>query len=183
MITKRCVLKEGDEFGFLIVKDYDKGCYICECECGNIVKTRSWTLKTGRTKSCGCKQEHFRQERVKKNEFKGIKNDLYRNYKSSAKRRGYSFELTKEEFLTIISHNCYYCGASPSMTYTYGSGNTLTDYTEYRYNGVDRVDNKIGYINDNVVSCCKICNNSKASLSINEWHEWIDRIHKYKQST
>jgi len=65
------------------------------------------------------------------------------------------------------------------MTYTWGAGISETDYSQFKYNGVDRVDNTVGYTLDNCVSCCKICNNSKATLTLDEWKDWIERVHKY----
>ena len=51
----------GQVFGRLTVierdksVDSDKGAYwICQCECGNIVSVKSYSLRSGATKSCGC---------------------------------------------------------------------------------------------------------------------------------
>ena len=67
------------------------------------------------------------------------------------------------------------------MVYKYGrskSDNKIYDiYNDHKYNGVDRVDNSLGYIKENCVACCKICNNAKSTLSISEWQEWIIRVH------
>lgn len=53
--------KPGDKFGLLTVikksdkKDRTKNHYFeCRCECGNIILTRSFNLREGSTKSCGC---------------------------------------------------------------------------------------------------------------------------------
>ena len=62
------------------------------------------------------------------------------------------------------------------MLYKYGRGSAALDYGDFKYNGVDRVDNTIGYNNDNVVPCCKICNNSKATMTIEEWILWLQKI-------
>lgn len=51
------------------------------------------------------------------------------------------------------------------------------EYDEFKYNGVDRVDNSIGYTDDNCVSCCKICNNSKSALDLSEWKKWIEKVY------
>lgn len=50
----------GQRFGRLVAinaKEKDKyGAYLwtCQCDCGNVIKSYSWDLKNGRTKSCGC---------------------------------------------------------------------------------------------------------------------------------
>lgn len=181
MITNKCVLKEGDRLNYLTVVDYnnEKKRYICRCDCGTITEQRTWAIKSGKVKSCGCMMETLRAERVAKSNFKSIKNNLYKLYKAAAKRRGYEFGLTKERYTELILQNCHYCGVEPNMTFTYGQGASLTDYSEFKYHGVDRIDNNIGYIEGNVVPCCKICNNSKSTLTLEEWIQWIQRVNHY----
>lgn len=53
------------------------------------------------------------------------------------------WSLTFEEYVTVVSKPCAYCGFPPELKT--GSG-------------LDRKDNTRGYHLDNVVSCCKICN-------------------------
>lgn len=174
--------KKGDVVNYWTIKEYDpiNKKYICICICGNESKVSSSSL--GRvSKSCGCMQKEKRIKSIKENGFISIKNKIYDNYKRSALKRNYSFELTKEEFNIITSQKCYYCKSEPNMIYKYGrskSDNEIYNiYNEYRYNGVDRVDNSLGYIKENCVACCKICNNAKSTLSISEWQEWIIRVH------
>jgi hypothetical protein len=45
-------------------------------------------------------------------------------------------------------------------------------------NGIDRLDNTIGYIEGNVVSCCDICNYSKHTKGYIEFLSWIDKVYK-----
>ncbi len=53
----------------------------------------------------------------------------------------------------------------------------------FKYNGVDRIDNAIGYTKENCVPCCAICNNSKSTLSLKDWLEWIERISTFQIKT
>lgn len=55
----------GQQYGFLTVlyRGQDKICgkrkivtWVCQCKCGNLITTRSDSLRNGHTKSCGCKQ-------------------------------------------------------------------------------------------------------------------------------
>lgn len=73
----------------------------------------------------------------------------YSEYKSSAKIRGFTFDLTKKEFLKAIKQKCYYCGLSGF--------------------GIDRVDSSMGYIKSNIVSSCSMCNYMKRSYSKEEF--------------
>ena len=51
--------------------------------------------------------------------------------------------------------------------------------TEYKYNGIDRVDNKIGYELDNCVSCCIKCNKAKSYFGQDEFLNHIKKIYKH----
>lgn len=71
----------------------------------------------------------------------------YSASKSLAIKRGYVWELSREEYYSVIESNaCIYDGESLPPT---GSG-------------LDRKDNDIGYTLDNVVPCCTRCNTIKS---------------------
>jgi hypothetical protein len=72
-------------------------------------------------------------------------------YKYGAKKRGKSFELEPEMFDFIISKECYLCGKVNS---------------ENHQNGIDRIDNNIGYFFDNCLACCGECNKMKRILEL-----------------
>jgi len=110
-------IKNGEKFYYLTVIGYDskKKLYICRCDCGNITYSRSWSLKKGKHKSCGCKLSLYRANKIIDNNFNTIKYRIYYNYKRAAKKRGYKFELTKKEFYKLIDSNCYYCNNEPNM--------------------------------------------------------------------
>jgi hypothetical protein len=42
---------------------------------------------------------------------------------------------------------------------------------------MDRVDNSLGYVIDNVVSCCEMCNLAKKDFSREEFESWVRRVH------
>ena len=102
----------------------------------------------------------------------GIIKDIFRNYKSAAKRRNIEFELLLEDFRILIESPCFYCKETNSLS-PYGYHKKST----FRYNGVDRVNNNVGYTIENVVPCCKICNNSKSTLNTEEFKIWITKIY------
>lgn len=98
-----------------------------------------------------------------------------RNYKHiCAKSRGLEFTLTDDELDTLFSGKCFYCDSPPS--------NKIRAKTPHGplqvfvYNGIDRVDNKRGYVIDNVVSACNICNRAKGDMSQQEFMYWIERL-------
>ena len=65
----------------------------------------------------------------------------------SAGRRGWSWELSFETWLSIAEQPCVYCGYPPAAGRTGG--------------GLDRKDSARGYEVDNVVPCCTECNLAK----------------------
>ena len=82
-------------------------------------------------------------------------NMLISIYKSNAKKRKISYELSYDEFVSIINEPCAYCGDA--------NENILkkAKYEDFPYTGIDRVDNSLGYVKENTVPCCEFCNRAK----------------------
>ena len=96
-------------------------------------------------------------------------NKLFRNYKNTAKKSGRIFELTIDEFKSITSSSCHYCGSSPSSLMRCNRYDTGPKWGEYMFNGIDRMDNDLGYILTNSAPCCWRCNRTFGDLfSYNE---------------
>lgn len=154
--------------------------YECRCECGQIKKVQSNTLKSGQTKSCGC----LHKETVRLNEKKrtigygvAAANGVILMYKQAAKDRNLDWALTKDEAIQLMSKECYYCGAAPTQRKI-----TASDTGIYIHNGIDRVNNSIGYILTNCVPCCKFCNYAKRNVTKDEFFAHIKRIYdKHKE--
>lgn len=135
------------------------------CDCGNISVHEASRVKRGEIISCGC-------SRRVDDEQKALTRVLFSDYKAGAKNRSLTFNLTIEEFTTLINKNCFYCGVEPREQFRKFKG---------RANGVDRIDSSIGYNLLNVRPCCKICNLAKKDLSDSEFLEWIDRLVKHNE--
>ncbi len=105
------------------------------------------------------------------------KRRLLGDYISSAKERNKEFALSEEQFYWLVKQNCHYCGSEPLAKKRNKFG-----YGDYIYNGIDRVDNNIGYTFDNCVSCCKFCNKAKSTYELNEFIEWIKRVKNFNLS-
>lgn len=136
---------------------------LCRCDCGTekIVLSKSLGAeKNQRSTSCGC----FQKERVKKALFLGKEvaalNQYFSIYKSSAKLRDMKFKLTKFEFKNLIFKRCYYCNSPPSERKIYSTGDLI------KVNGIDRIDNTKGYIINNCVPCCIVCNKIKGRVTM-----------------
>lgn len=101
---------------------------------------------------------------------------LYNNLRSACKRVNRSFELTLEHAFDLYSSNCYYCNREPSNVYTHGGINKFKVY----YNGIDRINNNLGYQKTNVVSCCFKCNRAKMNLDQKEFYTLISDIYRFR---
>lgn len=86
---------------------------------------------------------------------------LFSLYKKSAKKRGLSFTITYDQFVSLIFQACLYCGHKPISP---------------DRNGLDRVDNELGYEIDNVVPCCHPCNSMKGKRTVDDFVSRCNRI-------
>lgn len=181
-----------------------KTVWVCECQCERktIKPVFASSLKDGSSKSCGCERlkaidllsdskihkrdennniiskrcsrcgewlslDNFWKSSYRKdgycNECKNCyyttKEGRYNMYKKGAKARDMEFSLSKEEFYKITEQPCYYCG----------------DFTK-GYNGIDRYNSKIGYIKENCVPCCEICNRMKLDYNVSDWLAHMSKI-------
>lgn len=96
----------------------------------------------------------------KKNAYKKTPRGRFIKYNENARLRGYEFTLQIEFFSNLINGNCHYCGLKTA-------------------NGIDRIDNTKGYIESNVISCCKICNTMKMALSYEDFKKHIKNIYNH----
>ena len=173
--------RTGLRYGRLIVlkcegKD-DKGRYLwlCRCDCGNEKIIVGDYLSSGRVKSCGClKEEHlknigfqFRGEEDRENAILKLE---YSHLKKRHKRKKMVGEVIDfDTFKSLVKQPCKYCGMKYSKTLRDRVDKNFT----LKINGIDRIDNRIGYTKENSVPCCKICNFAKHTMNENEFYEWI----------
>lgn len=78
----------------------------------------------------------------------------YNKYRNDAQCRNLPFELSREYFDGLIKEQCYLCKRCPNENST---------------NGVDRVDNNLGYTNDNCRPCCGNCNILKKIFPLDDF--------------
>lgn len=145
--------------------------WLCVCDCGNEVIAAGADLVRGHTKSCGCMRNGPRGGYVAGD---AAWNKAFRTYQQNARTRDLSWDLSLADFKRLASLTCFYCGAAPSMTMkgSPGSGDCI-------YNGLDRIDNTLGYSLANVITACKICNHAKRDLSYDDFLAWIARLTEY----
>jgi len=197
MKQSKSILNPGTKFGLLTVINYSytknegkrgsRRIYLCRCECGKEKEIVGCYLTTGNTRSCGhlqtigirkaiqAKQKIFIKKKQTPEQI--LRNEKFAVYKAGAKRRNLDFKLTKEEFYKLIFNNCFYCNSIPNNIHKFHRGkHTL------KYNGIDRKHNNIGYIIENCVTCCTICNTAKSNLSFYDWFVYLNNLVAYRRS-
>ena len=86
----------------------------------------------------------------------------YRSVKGNAKRRSYCFELSLEQYQSIIEQPCSYCGEHEKRI------------------GVDRMDNTKGYTPENSTPCCTTCNMMKKAMTVSDFLEHTLKITNFR---
>ena len=146
------------------------------CVCGNLIVRNTGSIP----ESCGCENvkrlKKQAENRILPNN-QSFKNKLFERYKKDAIRRNLIFKLSRNQFETFLDKDCHYCGSPPSnemlTTLVENKNNSRT----FKHSGIDRCINSIGYILNNCVPCCFICNKMKMTL---DYGTFINHISKIK---
>lgn len=146
-----------------------------KCVCGEIQVCRCEAIKSGITRSCGCKTKDLISESEMLPGNEATINTIEKWYKTNAKKRNLEWQLSRKDFENLIFGNCKYCEEIPQSRDIFISGRKRRKKT-IASNGIDRVNNEKGYNIGNCVSCCQTCNRSKKDLTLEEWMSWINRI-------
>lgn len=184
----------GKRFGRWLVlsrgenKNRNHSSWNCLCVCGTKKNVLGAILKNGHSKSCGCLNRDVARSRFIdyykthssycKKEF-GVStfNNLYSKYKKGANSRKLVFDLKTNDFKKLTGSNCYYCGQEPKTIEKSRHNNG-----DYIYNGIDRVDNTLGYVENNCVSCCELCNRMKHVLNKDVFITHVKKISNFQDN-
>lgn len=173
------LVKTGAKIGFLTMiepcgkKDTVCKKWLCRCDCGNTVqKSRTQLVNRPDLADCGCKTEwpNIRRSYGTNKDTNGVLDRHTSVFVRKAKERGLEVSLTKSQIETLFLGDCYYCGAVPSQT---KDARSLMSATR---NGIDRINNSIGYVDGNCVSCCYPCNWSKRDGTMEDFIERCKKI-------
>lgn len=143
----------------------------CVCDCGNTRVVSGRNLVNGKTISCGCYRREFIRSNQKPHGHSLLKRE-FSNYKRGAISRARVWGLSFERFKELSLDKCYYCGSSDSKL-------LKRDRQSLRCNGIDRLENHLGYIEGNVVACCSPCNYLKLDRDHDEFLLLIESIYKH----
>src|ERR1700678_4464715 len=145
--------------------------WLMKCGCGKefIRSGKGFGKGNGACAECSHKLGCVKRE---KDPYLTIIKTIFTDYKLGAKRRKLSFSLSLQEFIAFIKQECYYCGDLATNKWKHRvRGHILI------YNGIDRINNSKGYVANNCVSCCKICNIMKMTLGQEEFYAHIEKIY------
>lgn len=114
-------------------------------------------------------------------EFKKVSSEestlkhLYSGVKGRRRSKERGFDLSFDQFKELVTSKCHYCGSNGyvSKGHREWSANVLV-------NGLDRVDSSRGYLYNNVVPCCRVCNSAKSDMTYKEFIDWIDAMINYR---
>lgn len=163
--------------GSIIKNGRSKVYWTCICDCGVSRDIMGESLVSGNTTACGCvrKENAFRLKAYNKlPDGEASFNSLYKALCIRAGKKQIELQISKEEFKILTKKNCYYCGVPPQQSHSNRIGST-----QYVYNGLDRIDNSLGYTLNNVVPCCGRCNRMKGILTQDFFIKHVIKIQKY----
>lgn len=181
----------GLQFGKLTVVSrgpntrHNKPTWNVECSCGGTKTVSAAHLKNGTTKSCGCSRQEFMLyagEVRRRNRPAGQSaiTELIGRYSNRANQANRKFKLTREQFISIVTSNCHYCGIVPVQLVW---NNWKSRYNEgFTYNGIDRKENNKGYTVSNSLPCCAVCNYAKSSMTYDEFLNYLSRVVVFRGS-
>jgi 5-methylcytosine-specific restriction endonuclease McrA len=149
----------------------------CECKCGEIVKVSSAGLLKNKINAC---KKCTALSRKSLDRTPILKHRIYKHYHFRSKKKNIPFDISFEKFTYLSDQPCHYCGLKNSNLSTERTykGKKVTDAVVF-YNGLDRIDNNKGYTEDNIYTCCQICNYAKNNMSLEQFELWLTQTYNY----
>lgn len=148
-------------------KPYKHYIYIITVKCLRCGHTMQTTWNSFRSKSrsksvsCqNCKGFYVKERFKRKTGFDKNIRLRFANIKGGAKKRNIFFDLTDQQMYDLLCSKCTYCGCN-------------------NCNGIDRVDSSKGYVPENVVPCCAMCNMMKNNYSLETFRTHVTKIYKH----
>ena len=142
---------------------------VARCDCGTEKEMQLGNLRAGNSTTCGRCPDRGESSRFPP----GVvgRNLTFAAYRRRAHKFEVPFDITVDDFEQISGLPCAYCGAEP--------GNRLSDRNgegKFTYNGLDRVEPKLGYTLTNIVPACIVCNRAKSDQTLEEFRSWVERV-------
>jgi hypothetical protein len=148
--------------------------WLCRCDCGKEITTWGPQLRGSKNRKgqTQCKQCSSPENGRRTQTPDTLLKYLLGRYRDRAKKKGFAFTLILDDIAKLVRSNCYYCGDPPFAIFT--------KHTQrIPYTGIDRIDNAQGYVLDNVVPCCKFCNQAKMDRTQEDFLVWLKRAYDH----
>jgi hypothetical protein len=168
----------GEKFGYLTVvarapvqktyKGHFESRCVVECHCGKRKEVFSYNLRSGNTKTCGCKDHLLNPDTPYIRIFHG--------YLSGAESRGLELKLNLDQIKYLVHQRCFYCQTASSNRVEWRTQGRSNNKTSLKYMGIDRVNSAGHYAPGNVLPACKMCNRAKSNASLSEFVAWLNRL-------
>lgn len=140
-----------------------------KCDCGNYIeKLNTSALKRPKTMSCGCSSLSKRMDVES-----GVRR-IMKIYQTRAVKNNLEFSLSYDRFKELIQSNCNYCGEK-GVNFVMDKFKNIVIY----YNGIDRMNNLLGYSEANSITACKVCNFSKGTKNQEDFKKYIIKVYNY----
>lgn len=96
---------------------------------------------------------------------------IYARYILRAQKKNLHSDMSYKQALTLFKSRCHYCDEKPANPLKF-DGKIIG-----RYQGIDRVDNTLGYVSGNIVPCCKYCNYFKGTRTELQFADHAKRLY------
>jgi hypothetical protein len=147
---------------------------LCRCDCGKKRAVFNEDLRSGNTKTCGCRIN----SRNPDSEWIRVLHQVRHSAKSRRLKMGLS--LAQVKYLGFLP--CFYCGLTASNS-TKPPKRGRAGRIALKYTGIDQVVPCGGYYPGNVLPSCFFCNRAKGNVPLEEFLPWVNLLHKRQLTT
>lgn len=158
---------DRDEHGHMIFK--------CLCDCGNTINVRNHALKSGNTKTCGCKSRKRGRDHPLYRGYEDIQLSYWTSLVKGAELRNIYFDITIEYAWQLFLDQGRKCALSGAPIFLYAPRKNMAKKTA----SLDRIDSSKGYEKGNVQWVHKTVNRMKFDFEQDEFLEWCQKIANY----
>lgn len=154
-VCRKCgQLKHGSLFSAKIVSGHEylrSNCRKCEHK-------REKAMPSHKERSKRTVRNQGRRRKEERKDSSSIYKHIYYDARRSDKRHGRKNDLELEFIRAKVAGECQYCGES-----------------EIRMT-LDRIDNSLGHLKDNVVPCCIRCNYIRGNIPYDAWLKMVPGV-------
>lgn len=141
------------------------------CRCGKTRTAECDSIKSGKTRSCGCLTHKLIAQSKRLPGNQAQINKLWKKLYLEARRKNLEFEITKELVKSSLTSPCVLCGKS-YLKEESGKGE------ETEFNEIALLSPEQGYTLNNCITVCSECKSRLAGKSVDALQAWIKRIIK-----